>query len=131
MMFITACGGDKTATISIKPVGNEMKFDTTRFEVKAGQEVRLIMDNIATIDMMKHNIVILNDSDAISAVGQAAVSAPGYLPDHPAIVAATPMADAGQKTEVTFNAPKTPGEYPFICTFPGHYLMMQGIMVVK
>jgi uncharacterized cupredoxin-like copper-binding protein len=33
---------------------------------------------------------------------------------------------------VKFTAPQAPGEYPFICTFPGHYAIgMKGVLVVR
>ena len=118
-------------TITIQPDGDKMLFKQKEFTVEAGQKVTIVMDNIATIKMMKHNVVILNDETKIQEVGMKALSAPGNIPDHPAIIAATPMADIGQKTSVTFTAPKTAGNYPYICTFPGHYSLMKGIMIVK
>ena len=130
VICLSACNSGPREVV-ISPVGNEMKYETTRFEVKAGESITLVMNNTAESPVMKHNIVILNDKSAINAVGQAAISAPGNLPDHPAIIVATPMADAGQSTSVTFDAPSEAGEYVYICTYPGHYMMMQGVMVVQ
>lgn len=127
--LLTACGGP--AVVTIESVGNEMKYNISTFEVKSGQKVRLIMDNKASLPVMKHNIVILDSADAINRVGQAAITAENYLPDDASIIAATPIADAGQVTEVEFTAPSKKGRYPFICTFPGHYMMMQGVMIVN
>ena len=59
------------------------------------------------------------------------MSAPGYIPNDPGILAATPIADPGTQTQTTFTAPSQPGNYVFICTFPGHYLMMKGVMIVE
>ena len=123
--------GSKELTVTIEPDGNKMAFATTEFSVKAGQKVNLVMNNTATIAVMKHNIVILNDESKISEVGQQALSAQGYLPEHPSIIAATPMADAGATTQTSFTAPTEPGEYVYICTFPGHYMMMKGKMIVN
>ena len=83
--------------ITIQPDGDKMLFKQKEFTVEAGQKVTIIMDNIATIKMMKHNVVILNDESKIQEVGMKALSAPGNIPEHPAIIAATPMADIGQK----------------------------------
>ena len=113
-LFIASCGGPKSTTITIQPNGNQMSYKTTQFTVEANQEVTLIMDNIATIPMMKHNVVILNDQSKAAEVGQLALSAEDYLPDHPAIIAATAMADIGEKTQTTFTAPSEAG---VICTF--------------
>lgn len=117
--------------IVIEPDGNKMAFATTEITVKAGQEVRLVFDNTATSPAMKHNVVIVEAADDIQRVGQAAMSEQDYVPDDDAIVAYTPLADPGEKVEVTFTAPDTPGDRPFICTFPGHYMSMQGIMRVQ
>lgn len=46
------------------------------------------------------------------------------------IIANTPMSAPGETVEVTFTAPSTVGDYPFICTFPGHYMTMKGTMHV-
>ena len=136
ILFLTfaliSCGGaPKDITITIQPDGNQMAYLTKEFTVKAGQKVTLIMDNTATVPVMKHNVVILNDKSKVQEVGTLALSDPDYLPDHPAIIAATSMADAGAKSEVTFTAPSQPGSYIYICTYPGHYAMMQGTMVVE
>jgi azurin len=48
------------------------------------------------------------------------------------ILAHTGLAGGGETVKVTFNAPKEPGEYLYICTFPGHYMAgMKGTLVVK
>jgi azurin len=121
---------DEIREVVITADGNKMAFATTEFSVKAGQEVRLIFDNTATSPAMKHNVVIVLSNDAIKRVGQAALSEQDYVPDDEAIVAYTALADPGETVEVTFTAPETPGDHPFICTFPGHYMSMQGIMKV-
>ena len=129
---IIGCASNPTPTsVTIQPDGNNMAYATKEFKVQPGQEVTLIMDNIATIEVMKHNIVILNDESKANEVGQKALTAANYIPDHPAVVAATPMADAGAKTQTTFTAPDKKGRYLFICTFPGHYMMMRGYMIVE
>lgn len=131
LALLVACGGPKTTTITIEPNGNQMAYMQTEFTVKAGQEVVLIMNNTATVPVMKHNIVILNDESKVQEVGTQALSAPNNLPDHPAIIAATPMADAGAQTQVKFTAPTQAGKYIYICTYPGHYAMMKGYMIVE
>ncbi len=123
--------------VVIQPAGNELRFEQTTFSVKAGQEVKLIMDNTATMEAMQHNIVILssNDDEVVARVGMAGMTAgdaAGYVPqDDPDVLAYTAVARPGEKKEVTFTAPTTPGTYRYICTFPGHYMVMQGTMVVS
>lgn len=150
---LAACGGNEEAaeapetdameapaaetaatTIEIGPVGNEMKYDKTEFTVRAGEEVRIVFTNTATSPAMRHNVVVLQSTDAIERVGTAAIQAGeanSYIPEDPAILAHTPMSGPGETVEVTFTAPAEPGDYPFICTFPGHYMLMQGTMKVE
>jgi azurin len=129
---IAGCGSTpEPVSITISPVGNEMKFATTEFTVKPKQKVTLVMKNTATLDVMKHNVVVVNSFSNVDQVGQQALNAPGYIPNNAAIIAATPMADAGATTQITFTAPDKTGDYPYICTFPGHYTMMRGVMKVK
>ena len=41
------------------------------------------------------------------------------------------MLKQDEKEILRFNAPKKPGEYPYMCTFPGHWTIMKGILTVK
>ena len=118
--------------VVIRPVGDQLKFETEAFTVKAGTEVILVMDNVATLEAMQHNVVILQVDTDVNTIGIAAMSAGPdneYIPDDPAVLFYTPLAKPGERVEVVFTAP-APGEYTFICTFPGHYAAMQGVMRV-
>ena len=53
-----------------------------------------------------------------------------YVPDTPEVLVATSLVQAGRREALTFTAPGDPGEYPYVCTFPGHWLRMNGTMVV-
>ncbi len=92
------------------------------------------MDNIATLEAMQHNIVILAPGADVNEVGVAAMQAGpdnDYVPEgDERILFYTAMAKPGEQTVVEFTAPEEPGEYTYICTFPGHYSLMQGIMRV-
>ena len=52
------------------------------------------------------------------------------MPDDDAVLAATDMSEPGETVSVTITAPSEPGDYRYICTFPGHYTVMQGTMTV-
>ena len=146
---LTACGNGSSeqapaengeantaAEVLIQPVGNEMKFDKTSFTVEAGQEVTIVFENTATSPAMQHNVLVLNadDDETVNRVGQAAMAAgeaSEYVPEDDAILAHTALAQPGETVRVTFTAPSQPGTYRYICTFPGHYMMMQGTMTVE
>ena len=125
----TTAAGD-TATVTIRPVGNTITYATEKFTVAAGQTVRLVFENVATSPAMHHNVTLLRTPDAIERVASKALDAEDHLPEDPAILALTPMSAPGETVEVTFTAPSAPGDYPYICTFPGHYRTMQGTMHV-
>lgn len=119
--------------IVVRPDGDQLAFADTEFTVKAGEEVTLVFQNTATAAAMSHNVLVLTSADAINRVGQSAMAAgpaKEYIPDDEAVLAGTPVAAPGETVQVTFTAPSTPGEYPYICTFGGHYMMMQGTMMV-
>jgi azurin len=138
---LTGCGGAEAepdsaavSAMTLTPIGNQMKFEQTAFTVKAGTDVTLTFNNTATSAAMSHNVVLLADNaDAtITRVGQAAMgaSATAYVPEDEAVLAATDLAKPGETVTLTFTAPSEPGQYAYICTFPGHYTLMQGTMRV-
>jgi azurin len=115
-----------------------MKFNLTRLEVKAGQEVKITLTNTGSIPKaaMAHNLVLLKKGADAKAYADAAVTAaatdyiPAALGDQ--VIIHTKMLGPKQSEELTFKAPTEPGEYPFVCTFPAHYLAgMKGVLVVQ
>jgi plastocyanin len=111
----------------------ELKYDTTRIVVKPGETVEVVFSNK---DQMPHNVVFCKKGTDIKKVADAAVAlgADGlklnYLPKMNEILGATPLVNQGKSFTLKFKAPKQAGEYPYVCTFPGHYVMMNGIMQV-
>lgn len=115
-----------------------MKFSLARFEVSAGQQVKVTFTNIGTMpkQAMGHNFIVLKKGADLKAFTDAAVmaAATDYIPAAKAdqIIAHTKLLGPKQSEELTFTAPSEPGEYPFICSFPAHYIAgMKGVMVVK
>lgn len=133
-LALSACGGGGVAEVALSPVGEEMRYAVTEFTVAPGQEVHLVMNNTATSPAMRHNVVILNLDADVQAFGTAAATAadtdfiPAAMQDQ--VIAHTPMSNPGQTVEVTFTAPTATGDYPFICSFPGHFATMRGTMHV-
>lgn len=126
--------------IDIRITSNDqMLFDVTRFTVASGQTVRLTLDHIGKLpaSAMGHNVVILK-SNVDAAVWAGAVSRSGgsmaneWVPEpmRGDVVAFTRMLGGGESDTIEFTAPE-PGEYPFICSFPGHFMMMRGVMIVE
>lgn len=129
-------GGGAAQTVTLHPKGNQMKYEETEFTVPADTEVELVFENTATSPSMQHNVLLLNEppsQEIFKEVGQAGVQAGAsneYEPDHEAVLAATPISKPGETVSVTFTTPSEPGEYGYVCTYPGHWAMMQGTMKV-
>ena len=108
-----------------------MSYDVTSFKAQPNQTIQLTLKNNANLDAMKHNIVFLKDDSKASEVGQQALSAANYIPNHPSIFAYSELIGPNEETTFSFQAPKKPGKYIYICTFPGHYIMMKGYLIVE
>jgi azurin len=119
--------------LQIASVANTMTFDKTTLTVPAGAEVHLTLKNNATMSTLPHNWVLVKTGTeaSVAAAGLKLGEAAGYIDvrDHD-MLANTPQAKPGESVEVTFNAPDQAGNYPYICTTPGHYMMMKGVLTV-
>ncbi|QHT67285.1 azurin [Rhodocytophaga rosea] len=134
---------DKTASgaknneiiIHLTALPGKMLFDTTLITIPAGKSVSLIFQNRG---QMAHNVVIVKPGSA-EKVGKAADAMAGlkdgyernFVPDLPEVLVATPLINAGKTFQLDFKAPEKPGAYPFICSFPGHWKMMKGVLKVE
>ena len=54
-----------------------------------------------------------------------------YVPDSDDVIAYTDMTNPKGEFTIHITAPKEPGEYPYLCTFPGHWMVMNGVLVVE
>jgi azurin len=117
--------------LTIASVGNLMQFDKTKLTVPTGAEVHLTLTNKGTQDVMQHNWVLVSPGKeaSVAAAGLAKAATTGYVVPGPDVLAYTPLTKPGGTADVTFTAP-APGTYPYICTFPGHYIMMKGVLTV-
>ena len=109
-----------------------LKYDPIALHVRPGEKVELLFDNV---DEMMHNFVLVIPGSRMEVVEAAiALGADGparhFVPDSPKVLVSTPVVLPGKKVTITFDAPAKEGEYPYVCTFPGHALLMRGIMKV-
>jgi azurin len=54
-----------------------------------------------------------------------------YVPDSPDVLVFTDMTNPQASFTIHFQAPKEKGDYPYLCTFPGHWMIMNGILKVE
>ena len=109
-----------------------MKYDTPNLTVKAGKKIKLIFSNP---DFMPHNIVLVNpgkaDAVAMEAMKLGATGFDvGFVPKSADVIWASKLIDHGAEQVIEFNAPTKLGDYPYVCTFPGHHIIMRGNMKV-
>ena len=121
-------------TITIE--GNDqMKFDKELLRVKAGEEVEVTLKNVGELpkESMGHNFVVLNPGVDVATFGAEAVGAVDndYIPKTSlsSVVAHTKLLGPGEEDTITFTL--EPGVYTYICSFPGHFGVMQGKIVAE
>lgn len=122
--------GGSAAALTISTKGEEMAFDKTEFTVKAGQKVKFTFNNVSS---MQHNWVLVNPgtADKVAEESIKAGNDKGWLAKGPDVLANTKMIDPKSKDTIEFTAPTKAGDYPFLCTFPGHGSVMRGVLRVK
>lgn len=124
----------KPTVILISVVPEMMQFNKKTFTVKAGQKVIIELENP---DGMQHNMVITKPG-TVDKVGTAADelakdpkgAEKNYVPSMPEVLHATKLLDPQETFTLQFTAPSEAGDYPYICTFPGHWRIMRGVMTV-
>ena len=128
--------GPATATRNVELLvetnGDLLEFRQKNLSCPAGAHVRLTFRHTGKYVSFEHNWVLIlpGSFDAVTAGALAAGEAKGWLPrGDPRILAATPMCGKGQVAMVEFVAPAA-GDYPFICSYPGHAQSMWGVLHV-
>jgi azurin len=127
--------GAKTVAIS---AGDTMKYTVTKIEAAPGQKITVELTNEGNLpkEAMGHNWVLLKAGVATADYASAAITAKAenYQPAAMAekVIASIPVLGPKETGKVTFTAPSAPGEYHFLCSFPGHSAAgMVGVLVVK
>ena len=120
--------------VRIETIPEQMAFDRKWFAVEAGKPVEIVFYNP---DAMSHNLLVIRPG-SLKEVGTAAATMvpssdpkqKAYVPVSPLVLQATRLLNWAETERLSFPAPKEPGEYPFVCTFPGHWVRMYGVMLV-
>lgn len=124
---------------SINIVGTDnMKFDVTLIEAEPGETIEIVFTTRSNMpkQAMAHNIAIIDLGVDLEEFVMASIMARDNEYIAPAfedrVIAHTAMIGGGETSTIEFTVPETPGDYDFVCTFPGHYQGgMVGILRVK
>ena len=121
--------------ITLGVVSGQMKFTRNTITARPGQRVELTFNNT---DDMPHNIVIFRrgsmaeyEKELFGSLNEPNAQLRGFVPDSPNVLVSSRLLNAGESTVVTFDAPTEPGEYPFVCSFPGHWATMRGVLRIE
>ncbi len=139
ILLIVGFTSTAMAQQTIEMIGTDnMKFDITSIEAMPGEEITIKLTTKSNMPKMAmaHNVVVLDQDSDVDAFANASARArdneyiaPSFEDDN---IAATGLAGGGETVEVTFTAPENPGNYEYICSFPGHYAGgMKGMLTVR
>ena len=143
LYFVSGCSNAPQAPpkeVTIQ-ADDKMRYDVTAFDASPGQKISVTIKNVGTTPKfsMGHNFVLLdriiNSGNIQSAfLDKASTEASHeYVPaGAKEVLAHSKLLGPGESEVVTFNAPYIPGEYLYVCSFPGHYSQgTKGVMTVK
>ena len=128
--------GDAPREIAIT-ANDAMQYSVQEIAAAPGEKIAVKLSHVGKLPKtaMGHNWVLfapLPEAELQKLLLDGMKHAPDYLPeDRSAILAHTRVLSGGESDTVTFTAPDKPGAYPFFCSFPGHFSMMKGRLVVK
>ena len=132
---VVTVNADGVAEVTLEGT-DAMQYTTKKFTVAAGQKVKLTLKHIGKLpkNAMGHNVVILKagvEPGEFATAAQAAIDN-DYFPKDKAdqTIAHTALIGGGESTTIEFTAPAE-GTYKYICTYPGHWSMMQGELIVS
>jgi azurin len=149
-IFLISCGGagaegsakndrytdenkGKTAITLELNSNDRMEYDKTVLHAYEGQEITLILNHTGkeSVQIMGHNFVLLKDDVDVDRFAAAASKARenDYIPARDEIIVHTKMLGGGERDTLVFTAPAK-GFYDYICTYPGHYMMMRGQLAI-
>ena len=122
--------------VQLRTLIDQTSYDKRRIVVESGKRVEIVLENQ---DFMPHNLVI-SLPGAREEIGMAVDRLPRpasrdpegrhYVPPSPKVLHATRLLEPGQTEKLNFQAPSEPGDYPYFCTFNGHWRRMFGHLVV-
>ena len=117
----------------IATVPERMSYDVKEITVKAGKRIKR---TFANPDLRQHNILLVHPGKADDVAAKVlALGAQGFdkqwIPESADIIWASKLLDHSKDQVIEFTAPEKPGDYPYVCSFPGHHVVMRGVLKVK
>ena len=127
--------GEAERHLFLGSMHGKLLFDKKELWAAPGSKVSLTLFNS---DEMAHNFILCQPGDKVATeLGDYvmnnldAMLKAGYVPPDKRIIAHTPLVAPGTSATIYMDIPKAEGDYPYVCTFPGHHLLMRGILKVS
>jgi azurin len=135
----SAPSGDLVEVVVKPGQANPMSYDISSIHAKAGQKVKITFKNESTLAPLQHSLILCKPGsrDRIHAAADAMMTdmpkwlAKGFIPETPDVLHHTKLLNPGESQTLEFTAGPEKGEYPYVCTFPGHSRIMQGTLFVE
>ncbi len=112
--------------VLVRTLPHQMLYDLGEILVEAGRPVSIVFQNN---DVMPHNLVVARPG-TLAAVGERAERERVLVPDGGDVLWHTRLLNPGESERLSFVAPSTPGDHPYLCTYPGHWRVMNGVLRV-
>jgi len=112
-----------------------LQFSTRTLEATADEIIKLTFGNP---DVVPHNWALIKPGslEKIGDLTNRLVNDPDaflrhYVPDSQDVVCYTDIVEPKGEGAIYFRVPNEPGRYPYLCSFPGHWMVMNGELIVK
>ena len=114
---------------------DNLQFSARTLEATAGETIKLTFGNP---DVVPHNWALIRPGSLpqIGELTNRLVNDPDaflrqYVPESQDVICYTEIVEPKGEGAIYFKVPSTPGRYPYLCTFPGHWMVMNGELIVK
>jgi len=114
---------------------DNLQFSTRTLDAKAGETIKL---TFANPDVVPHNWALIRPGslERIGGLTNRLVNDPDaflrhYVPESQDVICFTDVVEPKGESAIYFKVPEEPGRYPYLCTFPGHWMVMNGELIVK
>ena len=126
--------GVASKDITVSTNGDLLQFDKTDLTVSPRQSLHVIVKNAASKNSgLQHNWVLIKPGrgEQVAADSIKAGVDKGWLAPSDDVLAHTRLLNPGEEETLSLKAPSEKGDYPYICSFPGHSTTMKGILHVR
>ena len=115
--------------------GKNLSYSVRSFKVRAGEPIKLTFMNP---DSVPHNWALIKPGtltrvgDLVNKIiAEPDAASRHYIPRTDDVLVYTDIVVPQDQLTISFRAPTAPGRYPYLCTFPGHWMVMNGEMIVE